>query len=203
MKKLILATFLFVLVLGVRAQTEAGKFLIGAGTQIGASFLTYKYQENGQSIGSYNVNTYSINPSIGYFLINNLEIGVTGIYSSQYQKEGSEVFSTSEYGIGPMCRYYFGHSKIKPYINGSIIFVTISYSNPEETEFGTIDNVTSTSKGNIFNVGPGVSIFVNNFLAIDGQIDYTGSTSKFVENSITQTTTVSGISVLVGFTISL
>lgn len=119
MNKLVFSILLLLAQLPLRAQTEKGRFTIGA--QI--ANLTYQNQNGGRTISA------SINPSIGYFVADGLVVGSgipVSIANGKSTNDNSyNQFKSNSFAIGlaPFVRYYFGRNKFKPYLG-----VAYSYS---------------------------------------------------------------------------
>ncbi|TAG29825.1 MAG: hypothetical protein EAZ35_09380 [Sphingobacteriia bacterium] len=47
------------------------------------------------------------NPKVGYFLANNLAIGIVSKFGWQHEKSAFSSTRYTNFGIGPFCRYYF------------------------------------------------------------------------------------------------
>ena len=85
MKKFYVHVLLMCFAYGATAQTERGTWLVG---------------------GSFNINTtdnatINFNPTVGYFIINNLSLG--GVVLLEYDKLGEN--STTTFGAGPLGRF--------------------------------------------------------------------------------------------------
>ncbi len=120
MRSVFLSGCLITLALGAYAQTNKGDLLIGAGSEFGASFSNYTYQySNIQSNQTEKYSLVTIDPTVGYFILNNLNLGISVLYSGSYLNYPSfrETASTTQFGLGPIIRYYIGHNNIKPYLN--------------------------------------------------------------------------------------
>ena len=87
----------------------------------------------------------------GYFFFQNfcagLEADIEGIFYSN--------FSDVNFNIGPFARYYFGQGSVKLFGEGSVGLVN-------DIGFERYDIV----------LGPGISFFINENIAIEGQFNY-------------------------------
>lgn len=103
MKKLF--TLLFVSALAVPAvwaQTTQGSISVGGS----ASFDSYK-NESQYAGAAYKSSSLGISPKAGYFVIDNLEVGVNlGFSSGKYGYENVDATKTSSFLAGPYARYY-------------------------------------------------------------------------------------------------
>lgn len=99
-------------------------------------------------------NTILINPNIGYFVIDNLGIGLNLGFANVSHGD----FSSTGLGVGPYARYYV--------FQGLFPQVGIMYNS---TKFEDEDAVTSTD----INLGVGYSFFLNNSVAVEPMLGYT------------------------------
>ncbi|KGE12910.1 outer membrane beta-barrel protein [Sphingobacterium deserti] len=106
MKKLFLTlTAVTALTVASHAQTEQGKFLIGG--QVG-------FQTSKQKDADSKFNSFSINPTAGYFVSDNWAVG-TGIgYSWSNRDNGmDQEFKTNWFNVSPFVRNYIGEGQFK------------------------------------------------------------------------------------------
>lgn len=146
------------------AQTEKGHFMIGAST--GKLNFGKSYTE------------LSLDLKAGYFVVDNLAIGLTPSvgYESATYSNGDKSKSNS-LGIGPFVRYYFGNTKLKPLLNASFLY----YNSIQKSSYATITfpGIPSVdykyefkNKYKLLQVGGGVAYFLNDRLALDAIINY-------------------------------
>lgn len=128
--------FLFVSFL-THAQTEKGRFLVGAGTNVGLSGssgmmnLSFSRQktfiDDGLSSQT-NSNNIFIAPKAGYFIFDHLVAGLD--MAVGWGSGTSSIFGLSEnldsksslFGIGPFVRYYFPSGKVLPFAEVNTLF---------------------------------------------------------------------------------
>ena len=151
MKNLLLGLLLIVSA-GLSAQTMQGQWMVG-GT---AGFNSTSNDPDG---GADAVTTFNLNPNIGYFVIDNLAIGLNLGFES-HSGAGS-VFS-----VGPQVRYYFVNlgESAKLFAQGRFGFASFS---PEEG-----DSYSGTEWG----VGVGLAYFLNPHVALEGLLEYSSLT---------------------------
>lgn len=132
------------------AQTGAGNMMIG-----GSAEISNVFDRNFQ---------FSAQPTIGFFVINNLAVG--GDVSLGYVKPQNFDGSFS-WNISPFVRYYFGENgnKIRPF--GHLGF---GYG-----DLGGGSNWTLTA-------APGVAFFLNDHISLDLTLRYV--TSKFETHQV-------------------
>lgn len=195
--KMILAVAMLFTAFGVNAQTEKGKMLaggnLGFSTSSGNEKYTYDNPDslnvNG-SIKQNGVTTIGINPSIGYFFIDNLAGGLklnVNLTNSKSRVEGDKsASSVTELNVGPFVRYYYTMDKIAPF---GEMFVGFGNRTDKDTAY---DGTKTTSKvsGVSFAPGVGLAYFVNENIGIEGLINYTFQSSKVdITNGVRKTTT--------------
>jgi len=111
---------------------------------------------------SYSYNQLSFAPIVGYFFTDNLLLGISLSYSYYKDNRTSWGFfniresnSQSQFGIGPIIRYYFGSGANKPFT-----YSIIGYS-------------TSKSYWNVtFGLGIGYSIAISKNVAVNPVVQY-------------------------------
>lgn len=137
----ILYVFLFAISLsvGAVAQTEQGNWLVGGN-------FTLNTASNNTQLG--------LNPTAGYFVMNNLAVG--GTVNLAYSQLGENKSTT--FGIGPLARYYFGQRNVRPFINGEFTFQSVKFKSPTET---------NTENGVNFLLGLGLAGFLNPNVALE------------------------------------
>lgn len=95
-KKLIIAAALCGLALGSRAQTEKGNFLLGG---------NYSFNSKKDNAEAPRINSFTIGPKFGYFIGNNLAIGLDASYI--YSSRDSWVTYTTRQA-GPVREFNYG-----------------------------------------------------------------------------------------------
>jgi outer membrane protein len=193
MKKLLLIAVVVLFAISANAQTQKGKFLFSGSSKINASFMTSKTEYDGQTQGDDNkITNITVESTFGYFVIDNLAIGLSTALDYAKFKVGSDETSTRTLMIGPTVRYYFGQSNFKPFAEGAF-----GLASTKMTSTGSSDNKFS---GLAFQLGLGVGYFVNDKVSIDGLIDYQGVSLNNSEDSKYKVKS-GGIILGIGFTI--
>ncbi len=133
--------------------------------------LKEDYQYDGEPLdGESKIHHVSIEPSIGYFVSNNVAVEFTLDVESKEQDE----YKQSSALIGPFIRLFIGQSNIKPYLQGDILFGSrIMDDGNDEFEFKTSG----------IDVGGGVAVFLNKRIALDFSIAYASITSTLEEDT--------------------
>lgn len=175
MNKLIIstATAVFAILLlyngSLHAQTEKGRFVIGAGSTLsfisGNSTWGYKGEDN---IGKETFSKFNIHPFAGYFVMDNLNVAVALSYTSSKNTvtptgEDKTENKTSEFYIGPAVTYYIPVTeKLKAYAivgGGSALANT---GNGDDNSYN----------GFYFYGAPGLSYFIGRNVALEFQLNY-------------------------------
>jgi outer membrane protein W len=112
--KTILFTFLIALCgFGeLMAQTEKGGFMLGGNASFSRSNFRNASPFN-PSGGDVISGSFNLRPSVAYFFIDNLAVGLTtelGRNTSRYEEIGNSE-RTNRLSVGPMARYYFSFGK--------------------------------------------------------------------------------------------
>jgi outer membrane protein len=176
MKILIFFLFLIVSSTAIMAQTEKGNFEFsgGAGLQFISNNLKYVY--NGSTDGKMTIGSLSILPSFGYFVIDNLAIGLAGniTISTNKDESGDKTVSTSTL-ICPTAIYYFTmDGKIRPIAQIGVGLASQSQKYVPKTG----SNNKSSARGMAFNIGGGISYFIKENISINLGLSYTLATLK-------------------------
>lgn len=185
--KLLLLAALFVSFAGVtNAQTEKGKVMMGGGFALSSADTDVEGQDQEDSNLLIN-----FTPKIGYFFGDDIAIGL-GI---EFTHSSVEISGQKEVGTdliaGPYARYYF------PVGENSAFFAEL------DVVFGTLtaevnDFQQSTTMYGV-GVGPGFTIFSNEFVGVEGLIRYNYiSGSREVDGSDQQSISISEIDFLIG-----
>ncbi len=120
MKHLGLFYLLLIISLSVKAQTEQGRW------QVGAEVNQLKYEE---LTGVQTNSKVLLTPSVGYFLTRNLVVSVgmpLGLNSSvgTYLRD-----IQTRIGVSPALRYYLGKSNLKPFLSFSYSYLANKTTN--------------------------------------------------------------------------
>jgi hypothetical protein len=153
MKQIYVFALVMFFAFGAMAQTERGNWLIGGGFNINTV-------SNSTTIG--------LNPTAGYFVVNNFAVGATVML--EYDKFGENKSTT--FGIGPLARYYFGKSNARPFLNGELNFLSQKFKFPTGT---------NTENGVNYFLAAGLALFLNENVALEGLAGYNHTKIKNIE----------------------
>ncbi|MGY6743993.1 MAG: outer membrane beta-barrel protein [Cecembia sp.] len=210
MKTLKILGITFLIVFSTHAQTEKGRFLVGAGTNLGISessgmmnlsFSRQKTFINDNLSGQTNSNNIFIAPKAGYFIVDNLVAGLDmalgwgkGTTSLDGASQNSDL-NTSLFGIGPFVRYYFSSGKVLPFAEVNTLFGS---RNIEFTgAFASENQQTFTNIGG----GVGLAFLLGNRSSIDLVLNYNSNRINFESENYTDRENTLGIKI--GFTMFL
>lgn len=177
MSKVILLFFAFFSVQLSFGQLTEGNWLFGGSGYLQSNTRDYIV---GQNIVKYKDNDVAISPSVGYFIINKLAIGVKPSFSwskSDYVRTisgnvGGGQENNSWFYIGPFGRYYFLQKD-----NIYNIVVDASYSYGMRSDFGK-----NVGRSNSFKFMTGPVLYFNSSVGIELLIGYSSTKQKFYDN---------------------
>jgi len=202
MKKTKIAlTILLLSTLSLFSQTEKGKYLLGASSNIGASFTKQKFKSNTTTQEYGNTNTFSLSPHIGYFVADNFAIGIelAMSFSNYKDKNNHSSSANNTYVFAPFLKYYFSQNEFKPFL-----FAEYGIGTHHSKHDSPYYNYDGKNKLSVLAIGGGVSYFINTTIGLDLGVNYSRSSSKPNENNPNdEKNIISGITSTVGFTISL
>lgn len=149
-KNIVMIAFLF-LSMQSYAQTEKNKLMLGGN-------INYSSVKT----GSLNVKntTLNLSPSVGYFVGDNLAVGV----NINYSQEKFAHITQNSLSFGPFARYYFGkHDKLKPF--GQIGLGLFSGKHQ-------VNLIDTNVKGSTYHIGLGAAYFITKNVALEGFFQY-------------------------------
>ena len=175
------------------AQTGKGKFLFGEfsyikgisadvlGTQnIGYTVTQFKSDLDGGDPVKTRIISFNLVPEIGYFVVDNLALGLDFMVSSGFRKSSDDTFkyNSTLLSAGPFVRYYIPAEKVLPfaeafYSRGSNK-VTSDYFEGENTYRSTVQ---------YYGLGLGISIPLGEKVSFDTLVGYIHSSTKEKENN--------------------
>lgn len=205
MKKIKTTIVLLFLSVTIYGQTEKGKFVFGGDTSISFTSEKTKFISDDFESDNSESSTLSFLPGAGYFVIDNLAMGLQLQVSSTKQSlnvgtsEGDPTFKTNTLSATPFLRYYFTKGNIKPYIQGKV-----GAGSSKFTRENTSNEGESKNSLFIYGVDGGVAIFINSHIAINLGVGYSSIRSKDKENNDNNARTISKvIGVGAGFNVFL
>ncbi|MEL6809709.1 MAG: outer membrane beta-barrel protein [Bacteroidota bacterium] len=179
-KLLVLAAIL--LPFALTAQTEKGGFVIGGDVGLGFNAEKIQLKSDNTDVTLQKNTNFALAPGAGYFVIDNLAIGVEipVILISEKEEEGNGEFKSTTFLFSPFARYYFTTGNVKPFVEGN---VGIGSSN-SETTLSTFEG-TIESKDSVFAYGfeGGVAIFIADNISLDLGVGFSSTQNKPKDNN--------------------
>lgn len=193
-KGFLLVALLFSIVL--TAQTEKGTFAISGKTGLGFSSTTLKYENSGNTTDGPKTSSYNISPSFGYFIIDNLSLGLDFNYKTVTTKQKiltlnpdgnsgmivDEKITQNTLSIVPTATYFFSKGKTRPYINAGIGYGNNKQKNSYSASSAEVSNYSISSDGLVWGAGTGLAYFISKTVSFDLGLDY--SEFSFKENNV-------------------
>jgi hypothetical protein len=174
MKKLLLSVVAVAgLVYGANAQTEKGKLILGGNV----GFNSTKVEGAAKSDVS-----FSVVPSVGYFVDNNFAIG-TGV-GYNYNKQVSENTLNQAFVVAPFGRYYVGLSDQFKFFGQLSVPMAFGNNKIVNDNGDTGAKVASTTSIGV-NIAPGFAFFPTKRIGIEVSVNGLGYNNLNVKNEIT------------------
>lgn len=157
----------------ITAQTEKGKFSISGRSSIEGAYFSNRIYGDNISIGdreAMDVDGYSfsITPSLSYFVIDNLSIGGQATYSIS---DGDYQSKTTEFILMPTVAYYIPTGKVvRPFVALGAGYANVSM---EDMSFS----------GFTWAGGVGAAFFISNNISIDLMAEYAELSARTSNNS--------------------
>jgi len=193
MKKNLLIGAFALLGFAASAQTEKGSWVVGGSTTLGFNNVTTKFKSNNVSMDGPKVNSFTITPSAGYFVIDKLSVGLDLGFTSATTKYDDAKSTNNTFAILPTATYYFtDNTVIKPYLGAGIGYSSIT----EKEEYRGRTNET-TFDGFAWKVKGGFVYFFTPSIAADLGLSY----SQFSSKNSGVTTNVNSFGVGVGLSV--
>lgn len=195
MKKIFLAASLAFFGV-ISAQTEKGSFIISGKTGLGFTSNTVKYKYEGQTTDGPKTSTFNISPSIGYFLANNLVLGIAFDYKSTTTKQNIEMLDPSTTGgfttqytkttqtilsVVPNATYFFSQGKLRPYL-GAGLGLASAKNKSNFTSDDAYSNTESKNTGLVWTANGGLMFLISRTIGLDLGLGY--ANYSFKENDV-------------------
>jgi len=196
----------------IYAQTNKGRFIVGEFTELrfdGSALnpMNFGYSniktksDSGESDSDKNA-TINLMPKAGYFVIDNLAIGLdlSGTFSMTKSSSGSSKQTITILSMGPFIRYYIPVSKVLPFfeLNGLIGAYKSKYERDKLED--SVHNYNLASWGG----GIGMAVPLSDRVTFDMIARYNSYNSKKKEDNEDNTIYIVGtMGLKLGFTIIL
>ncbi|MDY3548608.1 outer membrane beta-barrel protein [Riemerella anatipestifer] len=169
----------------MNAQTEKGSWVVEGKTNLGFNNVSTKVKYDGKSYDDGKVSTFNISPSVGYFVMDNLALGLELNFLSA--KSGDETNST--FSLLPNATYYFSTgSQFRPYLGAGVGYASTT---------SKYNNLSSTVDGLAWGVKGGGVYMLNKTAGINIGLGY----NQFSTTNNDVTTTVGTFGVNAGFSL--
>ncbi|EJL70473.1 OmpW family outer membrane protein [Chryseobacterium populi] len=198
MKKLLLAGAVALFGLS-NAQMTKGDWVISGNTTLGFNNVSTTVKAGGESVDGPKVNTFSVTPSVGYFVIDKLAVGIDlGFTTATTKFEGLKATTTS-FSVMPTGTYYFANdSKFVPYLGAGIGYASVK--NKGNGDFmGVSTSDETTTDGLAWKVKGGVTYMATQSLGVNLGVSYDQFSNKETYMNTDVKTNVKTFGVNVGF----
>lgn len=158
----------------VAQYTNRGNFMIGS--SVGFSSVKSKVKTDGRDNDGLSALQLNIAPNLGYFILDQVVLGVSAEYNTSSVTEPSEDKTTdSDLLFGPFARTYF------PVSDNSSFFLMASFGFGSSSDNQIVNDVKQNYRTNIssIGVGPGLTIISRSGLGLEAILKYNYAQSKF------------------------
>ena len=161
--------------------TAQGNFMMGStlGFSAANSTITQDYGTGDVAKENPTYTQFSIAPSVGYFLIDNLALGIGLDYTfNQVKNPNQATNKDSDLLFGPFARYYV------PMTDDMSFFLEANFGFGNSSDDQDVGGVPQNISTNIFaiGVGPGFTIFSSEAVGIETLVKYNYARSDFDTN---------------------
>lgn len=186
MKKLFLLipVICFLSIQSVDAQFEKGKIMAGVTSTLGigefgtdlmsVGILTQKYKSSsGESSGSDKIFAINLLPKAGYFIMDNLAVGIDLLVGLYHEKDDDgDKYNETTLAIGPFVRYYFPLEKIYPFVEANVGIGSWSEKYPEDSDWNEKEGLL------LYGIGVGAAKSLGEKIMLDALVGYSSQTWK-------------------------
>lgn len=156
------------------AQTSQGRIILSGASTFSFGTQTEKNTFEGDQVGEkVKTGSFVLKPTAGYFVIDNLAIGITLVeeHSKSKFKDDVDIEHAqveNQLLLGPIGRYYYGTTSLKPFGQAELLFGSSKITN----EVGGRSDVLEHYSTFGFGLGCGVAYFINEKIALDAILGY-------------------------------
>ena len=153
----------------LNAQMTQGSWVVGGSTNLGFNNINTKSKVDNKTIDDGDkYSTFNLTPSMGYFVANNLAVGLDLGFVSITEKYEDYKFVTSTLSLMPTVTYYFKkESNIAPYLGAGVGYASIS----EKESIGSYSEKT-TNDGFAWKAKGGVVYLITPSIGVDLGLSY-------------------------------
>ena len=158
--------------------TDQGNFMLGStfGLSAAKSTISHSAGDGEASVENPTSTLFTISPSVGYFVLDELAIGISMDYTfSQVRSAEGEKNEDSNVLFGPFARYYL------PIADDMAVFLEGSFGFGNSRNDMELGGQPQNIRTNMvaFGVGPGLTIFSTSAIGIEALCKYNYSRSTF------------------------
>ncbi|GAA4166380.1 hypothetical protein GCM10022217_40050 [Chryseobacterium ginsenosidimutans] len=201
MKKLLLAGAIALFGLS-NAQMTKGDWVISGNTGLGFNATSSKIKANGQSEDGPKISSFSVTPSVGYFVIDGLAVGIDLGFDSRTTKQDGDKVTVSTFSVMPTATYYFQTgSKFFPFVGAGVGYASskTKYSLSNSIMDPILFEGDSTTDGLAWKAKAGVTYMATQSLGINLGVGFDQFYNKDTYFGTEVKTTTSNFGVNVGF----
>ncbi|AGC77276.1 outer membrane protein [Nonlabens dokdonensis] len=193
MKKLLLAAIAIATMGITNAQTEKGKWTFGGSTTASFASNTFTPEFNGTEGEESTISEFTFTPNAGYFVMDNLAVGIDLSYTSSKEEQNGFDFTTNTIALLPNATYFFeAGDNFKPFVSAGAGLISSSFGDDDSDKFS----------GFAFTGEAGVAYFINSNVSLDFMVRYLNATLSNKENDDFKNKN-SALGVGIGFSIFL
>jgi len=194
-------------------QLEKGNLMLGVTSTASISgswgsdmlslgFLRSKHKSGSSIYNENNVRTFSLLPTGGYFIMDNLAVGLEAmlVRSSRQHVDSEGKWTETTLAIGPVIRYYYPLEKIYPFVEVEAMFGTSVEKSPTSGPDYEVDRYSLFTAG----LSLGAAVPLGDKVTFDMTLGFIRTVWKETEDSEDDLSEIySGPIVRMGFTIYL
>lgn len=205
MKKIFTASAIVIFALS-NAQVSKGNWVISGNTSLGFNSSTTSVKSNGNKSDGPKVSTFTLSPSVGYFVIDGLSAGIDLGYNNTTTKQDIKMTS-STFSVMPTATYYFQTgSKFLPYLGAGIGYASnktkYNYSNLNTNDIPDpllLPDTEFKTSGLAWKVKGGITYMATSALGINFGLSYDQFSANNTNYNIDAKTKVNTFGVNLGF----
>lgn len=177
MKKLLLVVAIALCGLS-NAQMSKGDWVISGNTGMGFNNVNTTFKAEGESEDGPKVSTFSITPSVGYFVIDKLAVGIDLGFTTMTTKYDGEKSTTTNFAVMPTATYYFANdSKFVPFLGAGVGYASVKNKASVDI-MGVTTSDEMTTDGLAWKVKGGVTYMATQSLGINLGVSYDQFSNK-------------------------
>jgi len=181
------------------AQMTKGDWVISGNTGLGFNNTTTTVKGGGYSEDNPRVNKFNITPSVGYFVIDKLAVGIDLDFSNTVTKYNKTKLTTTSFAVMPSAAYYFANnSKFVPFLGAGIGYATVKDKGEMDLMGYPVSNETKM-EGLMWRVKGGVTYMATQSLGVNLGLSYDQFSSKETYMNTKFTTNIKNFGVNFGF----